>query len=49
MPRGLTALQVEPATYQAWEPRLRELLLILTERDGAAARTIRMQLREEKA
>jgi len=45
----LDALQVEPATYQAWEPRLRELLLILTERDGAAARTIRMQLREEKA
>jgi len=33
----LDALQVEPATYQAWEPRLRELLLILTERDGAAA------------
>lgn len=40
----LDALKLDPAGYRTWEPRMRELLLILTERDGASAGVIRYQL-----
>lgn len=45
-PERLEALRLDRSAYLAWEPRMRELLLILTERDGSAARTVRSQLRE---
>lgn len=42
----LNALALDRAGYEPWNGRMRELLLILTERDGDAARVVRHQLRE---
>lgn len=46
-PERLNALHLDRIGYQPWAPRMRELLLILTERDGAAGRIISHQLRDE--
>lgn len=42
----LLALKLDRAGLALWDGRIRELLLILTERDGSAARVVRRQLTE---